>query len=335
VIAMTLLSIHRRLGCPFPVALAMVLGLLSLAGCSPRRLEVSVPVSSWPGYEYFFLAQQKGLAKRHNLKLTTVQFSDPQEIVHAYLRGEIPMAQLTTVELVDICGRVPERCPEVVLILDESRGADILAARRDVGSVQALAGKTIGVTFSTLGPYFVSRALQRSGLTLDQVVIRNLALAEMPEALAKGSVDAVAFFPPFSESALRAGHSRVVFDSRQIPGEIFDVLVVDPAYLKQHFGEMTKLLKTWQVAHDYAKAHPRESLTLMARRQHVSVQEFQAAERGLVYFPLAKQTALLAPGGVMERNLKAVQQVQQQLNLVGPEAVLPQVNARVVQEAGP
>jgi NitT/TauT family transport system substrate-binding protein len=198
-----------------------------------------------------------------------------------------------------------------------------------------LAGKTIGVTFSTLGPYFVSRALQRSGLTLDQVVIRNLALAEMPEALAKGSVDAVAFFPPFSESALRAGHSRVVFDSRQIPGEIFDVLVVDPAYLKQHFGEMTKLLKTWQDAHDYAKAHPRESLTLMARRQHVSVQEFQAAERGLVYFPLAKQTALLAPGGVMERNLKAVQQVQQQLNLVGPEAVLPQVNARVVQEAGP
>ena len=98
---------------------------------------------------------------------------------------------------------------------------------------------------------------------------------------------------------------------------------------------MTKLLKTWQDAHDYAKAHPRESLTLMARRQHVSVQEFQAAERELVYFPLAKQTALLAPGGVMERNLKAVQQVQQQLNLVGPEAVLPQVNARVVQEAGP
>ena len=33
-------------------------------------------------------------------------------------------------------------------------------------------------------------------LTLDQVVIRNLALAEMPEALAKGSVDAVAFSPP-------------------------------------------------------------------------------------------------------------------------------------------
>jgi NitT/TauT family transport system substrate-binding protein len=193
---MTLPSIHRRLARQLPVALGLLMGLLSLSGCSPRSDEIDVPVSSWPGYEYFFLAQQKGLAERQNLTLTTSQFSDPQEIVHAYLRGEIPIAQLTTVELVDICARVPERCPEVVLILDESRGADALAARRDVSSVKALKGKTIGMTFSTLGPYFVSRALQRSGLTLDQVVIRNMPLAEMPAALADGSVDAVAFFPP-------------------------------------------------------------------------------------------------------------------------------------------
>jgi NitT/TauT family transport system substrate-binding protein len=324
---MTLPSIHRRLARQLPVALGLLMGLLSLSGCSPRSDEIDVPVSSWPGYEYFFLAQQKGLAERQNLTLTTSQFSDPQDIVHA-------IAQLTTVELVDICARVPERCPEVVLILDESRGADALAARRDVSSVKALKGKTIGMTFSTLGPYFVSRALQRSGLTLDQVVIRNMLLAEMPAALADGSVDAVAFFPPFSDYAARAGDSKVLFDSRQIPGEIFDVLVVEPAYLKQHFGAMKKLVQTWQDAHDYAKFHPAEALALMARRQNVRVQEFQAAERGLVYFTLAEQTALLAPGGAMELNLKAVQQVQQQLKLMRPDALLPQVNAQVVQEAG-
>ena len=98
------------------------MGLVSLTGCSPRPLEVNVPVSSWPGYEYFFLAQQKGLAERHDLKLVTAQFPDPQEIVHAYLRGDVSIAQLTTVELVDICARAPDRCPDVVLILDESRG---------------------------------------------------------------------------------------------------------------------------------------------------------------------------------------------------------------------
>jgi hypothetical protein len=36
----------------------------------------------------------------------------------------------------------------------------------------------------------------------------------------------------------------------------------------------------------------------------------------------------------MERNLKAVQQVQQQLKLMRPDALLPKVNAQVVQEAG-
>lgn len=324
---------HAGWGRWFQAAVGLPVVLGSLSGCGSRLDQIAVPVSSWPGYEYFFLAQQQGLDQRHQLRLTTSQFQDPQEIVHAYLRGEVPIAQLTTVELVDICGRAPERCPVVVLILDESRGADSLAARPSIGSVPDLAGKTIGMTFSTLGPYFVSRALQRHGLTLDAVKVRNMPLAEMPDALAEGRVDAVAFFPPFSDYAARDGHSKVLFDSRQIPGEIFDVLVVDPAYLKQHFVAMVKLLKVWQDAHDYADSHPREALGVMARRQNVSVEEFKSAERGLVYFPLSQQQTLLAPKGVMERNLRSVQAVQQQLNLVRANALLPQVDNRVIQEA--
>ena len=307
--------------------------LLATSSCAARQDEVNVPISSWPGYEYFFLAEQKGLAERHGLRLTTTQFPDPQEIVHAYLRGELAIAPLTTVELVDICGRVPERCPVVVLILDESRGGDILAARRELDSVSDLAGRTVGLTFSTLGPYLLNRALQRSGLTLDQVEIKNIALAEMPAALAEGRVDAVAFFPPFSDYAARDGQSRVLFDSRQIPGEIFDVLVVDPDYLERHSLALVKLLKTWQDAHSYARSHPGEAIALMAQRQNVSVQEFQRAEQGLVYISLRQQQALLAPGGPLARNLQLVQQVQRQLKLLSSAAILPGITNQPIQQA--
>lgn len=313
--------------------LAWIVPWLVLTSCVARRDEVNVPISSWPGYEYFFLAEQKGLAQRHGLRLTTTQFPDPQEIVHAYLRGELAIAPLTTVELVDICGRAPERCPVVVLILDESRGADILAARREVDSVSDLAGRTVGLTFSTLGPYLLNRALQRSGLTLDQVEIKNMPLAEMPAALAEGRVDAVAFFPPFSDYAARDGQSQVLFDSRQIPGEIFDVLVVNPDYLRRHSAILVKLLKTWQDAHDYARSHPREAIDLMARRENVSFSEFQRSEQGLVYYSLSQQQRLLAPSGGLVRNLQLVQQVQRQLKLLSPAAVLPQVSNQPIQQA--
>ena len=307
--------------------------VLAMAGCALRLDALTVPISSWPGYEYFFLAEQEGLAERHGLTLSVTQFPDPQEIVHAYLRGELAIAPLTTVELVDICGRDPQRCPVAVLVLDESRGGDILAARNAVGSVSALAGRTIGMTFSTLGPYLVTRALQRSGLRLDQVRIQNMPLAEMPTALASGRVDAVTFFPPFSDYAARDGQSRVVFDSRQIPGEILDVLVVDPAFLKDHQGALVKLLKTWQDAHTLSRMQPRKAKAVMAQREKVSVQEFERAEQGLVYLSLKDQQAWLAPGGALERNLKLVQQVQQQLKLLSPDAPLPQVSNRPLLEA--
>ena len=305
----------------------------AVAGCAAKPEDVNVPISSWPGYEYFYLAERRGLAERYGFKLTTSQFADPQEIVHSYLRGELNVAQLTTVELVDICEKIPERCPVVVLILDESRGGDIIAARHGVDTLQDLAGKRIGTTYSSLGPYFVSRALQRSGLSLEQVEVRNMPLVEMPAALKQGSVDAVAFYPPFSDYAARDGHSRVLFDSRQTPGEIFDILVIDPSYLHSNSVVLTKLVKAWQDAHQLAQAHPKQSIGLMADRQKVSAKEFQQAENGLVYYGLAEQKVMLAPGGVMERNLKSVQKVQQELKLVRIGAQLPSVTNRLVEAA--
>ena len=305
----------------------------AVAGCTAKPEEINVPISSWPGYEYFYLAERRGLAERYGFKLTTSQFADPQEIVHSYLRGELVVAQLTTVELVDICARIPERCPVVVLILDESRGGDIIAARHGLDSLQDLAGKRIGATFSSLGPYFVSRALQRSGLSLDQVEIHNMPMAEMPAALEQGSVDAVAFYPPFSDYAARDGYSRVLFDSRKTPGEIFDILVVDPLYLHSHSVVLTKLVKAWQDAHQLAQTHPKKSIGLMADRQKVSVKEFVEAEHGLVYYGLAEQNAMLARGGVIERNLKSVQNVQQELELVRIGAQLPSVTNLLVEAA--
>ena len=225
------------------VAAAGMVALLPGA-CGFQQEPLKLPISNWPGYEYFYLASKLGLDRRQGLEINPVQYPDPQSIVHAYLRGELPIAPLTTVEAVDLCARIPRRCPVVVLVLDESAGGDQVAVRNDVPSIAALRGKTVAVTFSTLGPYVLSRALQRHGLSFNDVTVRNIPLAQMPAALAKGEVQAAAFFPPFSEYAARKGQSRVLFDSSQIPGEIFDVLVVDPTYLRQHQDQIVALVRT-------------------------------------------------------------------------------------------
>mgnify|MGYP003345035721 FL=1 len=142
-------------------------------------------------------------------------------------------APLTTVEAVEICSRAPSRCPMVVLVLDESRGGDQLLARPPVAAIPQLRGRRVAVPQSTLGCFLLGRALERHGLRLADVTLSHMPLEAIPAALASGRVDAAALFPPYSERAtLQAGATRL-FDSRQIPGEILHVLVVDPQALPQ------------------------------------------------------------------------------------------------------
>ena len=306
-----------------PLALGC-LGLVA-AGCSSTPERVSVPVSNWPGYEYFYLAEQAGLARAQGVPLNTVEF--------AYLRGELAIAQITTVEAVDICARLPERCPVVVLVLDESVGGDQVMARQGITAIEHLRGKRVGVTLSTLGPYVLSRALELQGLSLADVQLRNITLDSMPAALANGAVDAVAFFPPYSEYVFRQGNASVVFDSRSIPGEIFDVLVVDPQALEQQRDLLPPLLRAWQAAHDFRRREPSRAVELMARREGLRPAEFLDAERGLRYFSLREQRAMLRPEGPLVRALRRVRRVQERLILVNPVAPLPRVSDAAIVEA--
>jgi len=298
-----------------------------------QTLPVEVPVSPWPGHGLFFLAAHQGYGQANGLDLRIRAFPDPQAIVHAYLRGELTTAQLTTVEVVDICSRMPERCPVVVLVLDESRGADVIAARAPLQSLVELRGRKVAITYSTLGPYVLSRALAQVGLHLNDVTLQGMPMAAMPLALARGEVDAAAFFPPYSTQASRHTNVRVLFDSRRLPGEIFDVFVVDPVYLQGHRPALVRLLRSWQQALAYSLREPLQADALMARRAGLSLEEFRQARKGLRMVPLVQQRVLLAPGGLIARNLRAVQAVQQQLGIVAPGSPLPVVQVGPLQEA--
>lgn len=302
-----------------------------LTGCR-QPTELTVPIASWPGYEYYNLAHVRGLDQKEGLRIRSLTYPDPQDIVRAFEQGRLQLAQLTTVEVVDLCARMPSRCPIVVLILDESRGGDKVAVRRKIGSLAELRDKRVGVTPTTLGPYVLSRALETQGMTLKDVRIVPMPLADMGRRLADAQIDGAAFFPPFSDEVLANGTAVEVFNSSQIPGEIFDVLVVDEELYQRDQETLVRLLKVWQQAHNLARKDP-SAVAEMARREGVSSDVFRDSEKGIVYHSLQQQLPMLAAGGVLERNLGAVQAVQQSLGLLSGSARRPRVSNQAIQQA--
>ena len=318
---------------PAVVVAAVLAGMQLLAGCIRQPSRLQVPVSGWPAYEYFYLAENSGLDRPEGLAIRSIQLPDPQAVINAFARGQFHVAQLSAAEVIDLCNRVPERCPVVVLVLDASEGGDQLAVHNSVPSIAALKGRRVAVTFSTLGPFILHLALERHGLRLSDVQTQHLPLERMEAALAKGEVQAAATYPPFSEAIRAAGHSRMLFNSRETPGEILDLLVVDRQFLHQHPQQVSALVRVWEQAQRHARANPDTSVSQMARREGISVEAFREAERGLRYFGLQEQLELLNPGGAVERNLRRVQMALQELGVSPAAGVRPTVSAAPVQAA--
>ncbi|MEB3263730.1 MAG: ABC transporter substrate-binding protein [Synechococcus sp.] len=301
-------------------------------GACVKLTPVEIPIAAWPGYEYFYLAQEQKLDRAQGLEIRTLSFPDSGAIASAYAQGRLAIAQITTVEAVDICSRVPKRCPVVVLALNESRGGDKVVVRPSIATIAGLRGRRVGLATNTLGPYVLSRALAQEGLELADVRIVPMPLEDMGRRLTSGEIDGVAFFPPFSDEVLASGKAVEVFNSAAIPGEIFDVLVVEPTWYRQNLDTLARLLRVWQDAHASARRDP-GALDIMAAREGITADAFRRTEGGLVYTDLPAQKALLAPGGILARNLAAVLAVQKDLGVIEGPAPLPRVETEPIRRA--
>lgn len=313
--------------------LTVLTGCASILPASINRKKIQMPVAAWPGYEYMALAKHLKLDEKYGYSLEIKDYQDPQLIVRDLAWGNLPIAQMTSIEAVDLCSRLPNRCPIIILIIDESRGGDQLVARQSVSGIQDLKGKSVAINPTTLGPYILVRALQKQNLKANDVKLITMGMESMPIALKEGKVDAIATYPPFSERAKQESQSRTIFDSSQIPGEIFDVLAVDPIFLQQNKAVVADVVASWASAHQYAKKNPSNSLQFIAKREGIEVEELKKVNRGLIYFDLTSQKTMLESDNILDKNIKAIHQAQISMGLISNEGVMPKVTNELVKMA--
>lgn len=178
---------------------------------------------------------------------------------------------------------------EVVAALAIMKGADIaivasifsadearIVARRDRGIARPadLAGKTVGVTFGTAGEYFLWAYLIRLELSPALVTFVNIAPDRIPEALAAGTVDAVATWQPIvlkAQAALDAGNS-VSFSGDGSYVETH-VVVGQRENLSKRPQAMAKLVRALLKAEQFNRSHPEQALGLVAGRLNLEAKE--------------------------------------------------------------
>lgn len=324
-------GLSRRRGVLLLSALLTLLALLP-AGCRRPSKEIRLALNDWPGYEYFRLAQQQGFLDRSRLDLRLLNYSDQAAQVRAFLEGRADAVAITSVDAVQICARRPDRCPVLVFVIDESHGGDRLLAPQAVERMAQLVGRPIGVEDSALAVYLLHRAFQLHGLPPPSPTLeRHVPPAQVAEALRSGAIAAVLTYPPLANRLQETEGLRSLFSSRDLPGEILDVLAVDPAVLRQRPEAMRALIDGWRLARHWEASAGDSARLAMARRLALSPEDLQLAQQGLLYPGLQEQWQLLRPGPSSHR--RDLERIRRELVRMGriPQATpLPTLDARFV-----
>ncbi len=196
--------------------------LLCLAACQPNpEPKLRIGTNLWPGYEPLYVARDQQAFQALDVQL--IEYRAAGQVLNGLRKGTINMAAVTLDEAVRISASgLPI---EVIWLFNISDGADQLLARPGIRQISDLTGKRVGIESNALGAYLWQRFLSLNHLNAADYELVGLDLAAHAQAMANGEVDAVMTFEPEKSKLLRTDAS-VLFTSKEVPGEVLDVLIV-------------------------------------------------------------------------------------------------------------
>jgi NitT/TauT family transport system substrate-binding protein len=258
-------------------ALACAALALSLTSCV-REPEAALRIGTnvWIGSEPLYLARELGYLSPKSVQL--VEYPSASEVLRAYRNQAIDGMVISLDELFGLAAEGLQ--PRVILVVDVSHGADAVVGRSGMRSMKDLKGKRVAVESGALGAYVLSRALALNGMQASDVKVVQLESNEQPSAFEKGQVDAAVTFDPYKGELLRAG-AVSLFDSRQIPGEIVDLVAVRASALQGQPKSIQALISGWMKAVDYMGREPKDAARRMGIRQQTTGEQFLSALQGL------------------------------------------------------
>ncbi len=223
-----------------------------------------------------FLAQAQGWLNDSNLELLTTQSAT--ESLAALSTGQVDGAALTLDEV--LLARAYGIPLTIVLVFDISAGADMVLARPTISDLTALKGKRIGVETTALGSLMLHKLLEAANLTQNEISVVSLNIDKQLQAWQNDQIDVLVTYEPVAEK-IRSTGAKLIFDSRQIPDTIFDVLAIRSERISQHEQTINALILAHFRTLNYFRHNSLDAAYRMARRMKLTGPDALKTFRGL------------------------------------------------------
>ena len=188
-----------------------------------------------------------------------------REAMAQLLHGSVDAATGSETQM--LLNSIAEPGIRIILTLAEARYRIIARRSAGIRRVEDLRGKSVAATVNTSSQYFLREMLRKAGLLLEtDVRFVNLEGPDMPAALKRGDVDAVAIWEPHAQNSLETlGGEAVVLQSSSVYRERFNLnttskILRDPDKRRA----LVEFLRAVLRASDRARSHAGETQMQLA-----------------------------------------------------------------------
>lgn len=260
---------------------------------SAKRRQFTVAANIWPGTEGLLSARQSAAFK--DAQVSFIEFSWSAAVMGAFQKRVVDAAVVSLDELLRL--EAGDAQPLAVLVLGVSQGSDAIFARPGISDVAGLRGKKVGVELHSAGEYLLFNVLQDHGLTLADVEIVPLNLAETESAYLERDLDAVVTADPW-RARLAARGAVLLADSKGMGLELSRVLVVRRDAAAEFHDETLRVVQVCLKHGDAAApAWEKDELAAVLRREDLTPAQWEAAKR-VIHIPGTAENQRLLEAGL-------------------------------------
>lgn len=258
----------------------VIVAVGSLAACSDDRSStdeasgkqrVVAVGSQWYGHIPVWIGIERGIFDHHGFAVEWRVIGKSMDRLNAISSGEAQFASLGEIAMLSAMAQGNTRFYWVGN-QDIAPGFEGLVAQPGIDSIEALRGKRIGFPFGSSVELTARMLLHQHGLDPDRDVhLVNLELGDVPAVFRAGNVDAALVWEPgFSQLKAVAGAKVLGMDTDTEVYRRFgtmtgpDVLVLGKAWVDADTGRSRRFMQGYFEALDWVKAHPQETVELVA-----------------------------------------------------------------------
>ncbi len=244
---------------------AIILSFL-LTGCGAASLPVSarpplkVAWTLWPGWYPILIAQQQGFFSKHGVNVDPVRYDNYEGVYPDMASGKLDGALSGLYDLFVPASVSPMK---VVMVTDDSNGAEGLIAVAGINSAADLAHKRIGVSPGSIGEFFTMSLLLKNGLSGADVTLLNVDAETVPHQL-PSQLDAGYTWQPHLSEAM-ANNNHILSSSADVPGLIPDVVAFQATVVQQRPEDVRAFVAAWFDAVAWWQANPSAGNDLIAK----------------------------------------------------------------------